>query len=339
MAVKPTPCPSCRARRLRLYMTLVQISWLAYMPYRTNDNSTACKAVASLISTPYIHVESTSAYAQYTEPQRRAQYIQVPHHLVSSMNSQHFFCSGETATAMTSARNSIYSTHSIADAHLLAILDEKQDNHHLDTQPSRLSALLPTKLLETVFILPIRKADDNEAGHGQEAASFDTMQKSIQVIGLSRPEKSKSRLSHAFETEYIIDNAAFDDDDDESEHLHYDPEPQMRYTAASSATSPEYTQQGCSGYRYPSYYGGCRRIGYCGHGNRGCSGPQRPPQCYFPGGRRQRRYGGGYYYGAGGGGCGYRGGGGGGYGVYGGVGRCYAQKPVLVRRHGCCCCC
>lgn len=118
--------------------------------------------------------------------------------------------------AMTSARNSIYSTHSIADAHLLAILDEKQDSHPLDTPSSRLSALLPSKLLSTVFILPttFRRYEDEEARDGQEAATFDEMQKSIQVIGLPKPEKSKSRLSHSFETEHIVDNdVAFDDDD------------------------------------------------------------------------------------------------------------------------------
>ncbi|KAI4741723.1 hypothetical protein E4T50_07858 [Aureobasidium sp. EXF-12298] len=142
---------------------------------------------------------------------------------------------------MTSARNSIYSTHSVADAHLLAILDDKQDNHQLDTQPSRLSALLPTKFLETVLILPgtsFWKYDDDIAGNRQSATSFDDMQRSVQVIGLPKPERSKPRLSHTFEPEHIIDNAAFDD-----EPQNYDSEPQMRYTApnqASDALMPEY---------------------------------------------------------------------------------------------------
>jgi hypothetical protein len=240
------------------------------------------------------------------------------------------FASVMTAT-MTSARNSIYSTHSIADAHLLAILDDKKDNRQLDTQPSRLSVLLPTKFLETVLILPgtsFRKFEDDIAGHRQSATSFDDMQRSVQVIGLSKPERSKPRLSHTFEPEHIIDNAPFDDEPQD-----YDSEPQMRYTApnqASNALVPEYRQQGC-GYRHPTYYGPCGGVGYCGY-NRGYSGPQRPPQAYFPGGRRQRRYGGGYYYGAGG--CGY---GRGGYPAYNGS--YYTQRPILVRRHGGCCCC
>ncbi|KEQ68715.1 hypothetical protein M436DRAFT_57744 [Aureobasidium namibiae CBS 147.97] len=253
-------------------------------------------------------------------------------------------CSIVSTATMTSARNSVYSTHSIADAHFLAILDEKQDTHQLDLQqPSRLSALLPLKLLETVFILPAtftRKHEYDQARDDEEAASFDTMQKSIQVIGLPKPEKSKPRLSHSFETEHIMPNNVAFDDDDKPEHLHYDSEPQMRYTAPSpNLLSPEYTQQGCSGYRYPNYgYGGCRRIGYGAYGNRGCAGPQRPPQCYIPGGRRQRRYGGGYYHGGGGGGCGRGGGWYGGYGGYGG--RCHPPpRPILVRRHGGCCCC
>ncbi|KAI4765072.1 hypothetical protein E4T52_00167 [Aureobasidium sp. EXF-3400] len=142
---------------------------------------------------------------------------------------------------MTSARNSIYSTHSVADAHLLAILDDKKDNRQLDTQGSRLSALLPTKFLETVLILsgtPFRKYDDDIAGNRQSATSFDDMQRSVQVIGLPKPERSKPRLSHTFEPEHIIDNAAFDD-----EPQNYDSEPQMRYTApnqASDALMPEY---------------------------------------------------------------------------------------------------
>jgi hypothetical protein len=236
-----------------------------------------------------------------------------------------------TAT-MTSARNSIYSTHSVADAHLLAILDNKQDDRQLDTQGSRLSALFPTKFLETVLILPgpsTHKYEDNIAGHRQSATSFDDMQRSIQVIGLSKPERSKPRLSHTFDNEHIIDDTTFND---ELQDQDYDSEPQMRYTAPDPASTimPEYRQQGC-GYRYPGCYGPCGRINHCGYG-RGYSGPQRPPQAYFPGGRRQRRYGGGYYYGAGGcGGYGRRG--------YPGYGPYYPQRPIFVRRHGGCCCC
>lgn len=135
---------------------------------------------------------------------------------------------------MTSARNSVYSTHSIADAHLLAILDEKHSSRSVDTPGSRLSALLPSKLLETVFILPAtfsRKHEDEEARDERLTTPFDTMQKSIQVIGLPKPEKSKSRLSHSFETEHIMPNNVAFDDDDKPEH--YDSEPQMRYTAPS----------------------------------------------------------------------------------------------------------
>jgi hypothetical protein len=234
---------------------------------------------------------------------------------------------------MTSARNSIYSTHSVADAHLLAILKDKQDDRQLNTQSSRLSALFPTKFLETVLILPgtsSRKYEDDTAGHRESATSFDDMQRSIQVIGLPKPERSKSRQSRTFDSEHIINDAAFDDDPQDQD---YDSEPQMRYTAPAQASTliPEYRQQGCV-YRCPGYYGYGGRVGYCGYGSRGYSGPQRPPQAYFPGGRRQRKYGGGYYHGAGG--CG-------GYGRsgYPEYGPYYPQRPIFIRRHGGCCCC
>lgn len=231
---------------------------------------------------------------------------------------------------MTSARNSTSSTHSVADAHLLAILEEKQDHGQINDKGSRLSALLPTKFLETILVIPSnvsRKPEDDMAGYRSPATFFDDMQRSVQIIGLPKPEKSKPRLSHHFESEHIIN------DDDPAERPDYDSEPQMQYLAPSrpNALSPEYRQQGC-GYRHPTYYGGaCGRVGSCGYG-RGYGGPQRPPQAYFPGGRRQRRYGGGYYYGAGG--CGY------GRGGHPGCGPYYTQRPMLVRRHGglCCCC-
>ncbi|THW78811.1 hypothetical protein D6D19_01659 [Aureobasidium pullulans] len=101
-----------------------------------------------------------------------------------------------TAT-MTSARNSTYSTHSVADTHLLAMLDGKQDIHGDDTQSSRLSAYFSTKLLETILIVP----STSSRKHGHElpntrlsATSFDDMQRTVQVIGLPKPEKSKPSL-------------------------------------------------------------------------------------------------------------------------------------------------
>ncbi|THX75351.1 hypothetical protein D6D05_06541 [Aureobasidium pullulans] len=101
-----------------------------------------------------------------------------------------------TAT-MTSARNSTYSTHSVADTHLLAMLDGKQDIHGDDTQSSRLSAYFSTKLLETILIVP----STSSRKHGHElpntrlsATSFDDVQRTVQVIGLPKPEKSKPSL-------------------------------------------------------------------------------------------------------------------------------------------------
>ncbi|THW44239.1 hypothetical protein D6D21_05011 [Aureobasidium pullulans] len=98
---------------------------------------------------------------------------------------------------MTSARNSTYSTHSVADTHLLAMLDGKQDIHGDDTQSSRLSAYFSTKLLETILIVP----STSSRKHGHElpntrlsATSFDDMQRTVQVIGLPKPEKSKPSL-------------------------------------------------------------------------------------------------------------------------------------------------
>ncbi|TIA34439.1 hypothetical protein D6C78_06856 [Aureobasidium pullulans] len=101
-----------------------------------------------------------------------------------------------TAT-MTSARNSTYSTHSVADTHLLAMLDGKQNIHGDNTQSSRLSAYFSTKLLETILIVP----STSSRKHGHElpntrlsATSFDDMQRTVQVIGLPKPEKSKPSL-------------------------------------------------------------------------------------------------------------------------------------------------
>ncbi|THW14479.1 hypothetical protein D6D23_09366 [Aureobasidium pullulans] len=101
-----------------------------------------------------------------------------------------------TAT-MTSARNSTYSTHSVADTHLLAMLDGKQDIHGDDTQSSRLSAYFSTKLLETILIVPStssRKHGHELPGAQLSATSFDDMQRTVQVIGLPKPEKSKPSL-------------------------------------------------------------------------------------------------------------------------------------------------
>ncbi|TIA07335.1 hypothetical protein D6C80_09852 [Aureobasidium pullulans] len=101
-----------------------------------------------------------------------------------------------TAT-MTSARNSTYSTHSVADTHLLAMLDGKQDIHGDDTQSSRLSAYFSTKLLETILIVPStssRKHGHELPGTQLSATSFDDMQRTVQVIGLPKPEKSKPSL-------------------------------------------------------------------------------------------------------------------------------------------------
>ncbi|TIA61588.1 hypothetical protein D6C76_10138 [Aureobasidium pullulans] len=101
-----------------------------------------------------------------------------------------------TAT-MTSARNSTYSTHSVADTHLLAMLDGKQNIHGDNTQSSRFSAYFSTKLLETILIVP----STSSRKHGHElpntrlsATSFDDMQRTVQVIGLPKPEKSKPSL-------------------------------------------------------------------------------------------------------------------------------------------------
>ncbi|CAD0098992.1 unnamed protein product [Aureobasidium mustum] len=236
---------------------------------------------------------------------------------------------------MTSARNSTYSTHSVADAHLLALLEEKQDTGQINDKGSRFSTLFPARLLETILIIPSsvsRRHEDDTAEDRSPVTSFNDMQRSVQIIGLPKPAKSKPRLSHHFEAEHIIDHSDATIDNP-AQGPDYDSEPQMQYLAPgrSNEFTPEYRQQGC-GYRHPTYYGGpCGRVGYCGYG-RGYGGPQRPPQAYFPGGRRQRRYGGGYYYGAGG--CGY------GRGGYAGCGPYYTQRPMLVRRHGgfCCCC-
>ncbi|THY54757.1 hypothetical protein D6C99_03395 [Aureobasidium pullulans] len=101
-----------------------------------------------------------------------------------------------TAT-MTSARNSTYSIHSVADTHLLAMLDGKQDIHGDDTQSSGLSAYFSTKLLETILIVPStssRKHGHELPGTQLSATSFDDMQRTVQVIGLPKPEKSKPSL-------------------------------------------------------------------------------------------------------------------------------------------------
>ncbi|KEQ91489.1 hypothetical protein AUEXF2481DRAFT_467938 [Aureobasidium subglaciale EXF-2481] len=245
--------------------------------------------------------------------------------------ANHLFACVPTAT-MTSVRNSTYSMHSVADAHLLAMLDGKQDECGLATQVSRLSAFFPTKLLETILIVPgtSRCKDETDmSGNRLSATSFDDMQRSIQVIGLPKPERSKSRLKLSSESERIIEDAA---DDDLFQDQDYDPEPQMQYLAPDKgvvAFTPKHRQQGC-GYRHPPYSGPCVRTNCCGYGG-GYRAPQRPPPAYFPGCRRQRRCGGGYYNGTGG--YGY------GRGGHPGCGVLYAQRPILIRRHrGCCCC-
>ncbi|KAI5202953.1 hypothetical protein E4T38_05315 [Aureobasidium subglaciale] len=162
---------------------------------------------------------------------------------------------------MTSVRNSTYSMHSVADAHLLAMLDGKQDECGLATQVSRLSAFFPTKLLETILIVPgtSRCKDETDmSGNRLSATSFDDMQRSIQVIGLPKPERSKSRLKLSSESERIIEDAA---DDDLFQDQDYDPEPQMQYLAPDKgvvAFTPKHRQQGC-GYRHPPYSGPDRR--------------------------------------------------------------------------------
>ncbi|KEQ85411.1 hypothetical protein M438DRAFT_354484 [Aureobasidium pullulans EXF-150] len=149
-----------------------------------------------------------------------------------------------TAT-MTSARNSTYSTHSVADTHLLAMLDGKQDIHGDDTQSSRLSAYFSTKLLETILIVPStssRKHGHELPGTQLSATSFDDMQRTVQVIGLPKPEKSKPSLKRSPESEHIIDDAAIDDP---FRGHDYDSEPQMQYMSPSQesvAHAPEYRQ-------------------------------------------------------------------------------------------------
>jgi hypothetical protein len=106
---------------------------------------------------------------------RRGQYIQ----LLNVWYCNKTLFAGVITTTMTSARNSIYSTHSVADAHLLAILDDKYDDRQLNTQTSRLSALLPTKFLETVLILPGTSSRRYEDSTGYRQTSFDDMQKSV----------------------------------------------------------------------------------------------------------------------------------------------------------------
>ncbi|KAG9868800.1 hypothetical protein KCU77_g84, partial [Aureobasidium melanogenum] len=145
---------------------------------------------------------------------------------------------------MTSARNLTYSTHSVADAHLLAILEEKQDHGQINDKGSRMSTVFPTKLLETILIIPsnvARKYEDDMVAEGLSATSFDDMQRSVQIIGLPKPEKSKPRLGHHFESEHIIneDNTVMDD---AAQGPDYDSEPQMQYLAPSrsNARTPEY---------------------------------------------------------------------------------------------------
>ncbi|KAI5236678.1 hypothetical protein E4T43_08469 [Aureobasidium subglaciale] len=158
---------------------------------------------------------------------------------------------------MTSVRNSTYSMHSAADAHLLAILDGKQDDYGLATQVSRLSAFFPTKLLETILIVPGTSRCKNEtdiSGTRLSATSFDDMQRSIQVIGLPKLERSKSRLKFSSESGRIIEDVA---DDDLCQDQDYDSEPQMQYLARGQGMvvfTPKYRQQGC-GYRHPPYSG------------------------------------------------------------------------------------
>ncbi|KAG9848618.1 hypothetical protein KCU98_g5328, partial [Aureobasidium melanogenum] len=132
----------------------------------------------------------------------------------------------------------------MADAHLLAILEEKQDHGQINDKGSRLSTLLPTKLLETILVIPssaARKVEDDMAGEELSATSFDNMQRSVQIIGLAKPEKSKPRLSHHSESEHIIINhdAVMDDP---AQGPDYDSEPQMQYLAPSRSNvlTPEY---------------------------------------------------------------------------------------------------
>ncbi|THY93598.1 hypothetical protein D6C93_05583 [Aureobasidium pullulans] len=85
----------------------------------------------------------------------------------------------------------------VADTHLLAMLDGKQDIHGDDTRSSRLSAYFSTKLLETILIVPStssRKHGHESPGTQLSATSFDDMQRTVQVIGLPKPEKSKPSL-------------------------------------------------------------------------------------------------------------------------------------------------
>ncbi|KAG9551423.1 hypothetical protein KCU71_g11684, partial [Aureobasidium melanogenum] len=128
----------------------------------------------------------------------------------------------------------------------VAILEEKQDHGQINDTGSRLSTLLPTKLMETMLIISSSaacKVEDDMAGEGLSATSFDDMQRSVQIIGLPKPEKSKPRLSHHFESEHIIINhdAVMDDP---AQGPEYDSEPQMQYLAPSrsNALTPEYRE-------------------------------------------------------------------------------------------------
>ncbi|KAI4718576.1 hypothetical protein E4T48_05265 [Aureobasidium sp. EXF-10727] len=140
---------------------------------------------------------------------------------------------------MASVRNSTYSTHSVADAHLLAMLDGKQeqDLSRTDTQGSRLSTLFSTKLLETILVIPStssRKHEDDIFEDGMSTTSFDDMQRSVQIIGLPKPERSKPRQNHLFEFEHVINDAAMDD---RLQDPDYDSEPQHRVEQMHSRPS------------------------------------------------------------------------------------------------------
>jgi hypothetical protein len=245
---------------------------------------------------------------------------------------------------MASVRNSTYSIHSLADEHLLGMMNEKDNNIvGSTTQTLTVSTPFSTKLLQTIFLVSGPSCHKHEEATILEdeisAPSFNDRQKSIQVVGLAIPEKSKSNWKRSPEKEHIIDNGdgAVSTTSGSHRGVNYSSEPQMRYIAPEqgiASYTTGYRQQGCGrGYRHPivCYSRPYGRSSYYGYGG-GYGCPQRPVQAYFQGGTRQRRYGGGYYYG--GGGCGYGRGGNPGYGSY------CVQRPVLVQRHdeSCCCC-
>ncbi|THX88680.1 hypothetical protein D6D08_03935, partial [Aureobasidium pullulans] len=78
---------------------------------------------------------------------------------------------------------------------ILVVIDGKQDIHGDDTQSSRPSAYFSTKLLETVLIVPStssRKHGHELPGTQLSATSFDDMQRTVQVIGLPKPENQNT---------------------------------------------------------------------------------------------------------------------------------------------------